>query len=749
MRKLMWFTLGFGGACAVGAYCYTPWLMVFACAAFLFSAGTWLVRKDWRLWRPIAAVSLGVSLGLCWFSGYRYFYLAPVTEMDGHTVSLSAVASEYSTSNNQGAKVQARIELGGKHYNAVLYLKEEKELKPGDSISGQFRIRLTHEGLEGSTYHRGEGTFVLAYALDNCAYESASSVPLRYYPTLLRRQITNRLDELFPNDVAFFTKALLLGDRSGVDYETDTAFKVSGISHIIAVSGLHVSILFSVIYTIMGKRRLLTALVGIPVLLMFAAVTGFTPSVTRACIMQILMILAMVINRDYDPSTALAAAVLVILTVNPLTVTSPSFQLSVGCMGGILLFSERIKNRIVAVRFWKDWKGKKLRVRLRQWFASGVAVTLSAMVFTTPLVAYYFGCVSLIGIMTNLLTLWAVSWIFYGIMLVCLISLVWQQGAVVIAWLISWLIRYVLGVSKLLSAFPFAAVYTKSIYIVFWVIFCYLLFAIFLIWKKRRPFILLSCAALGLCLAFLCSWIEPVLDRSRMVVLDVGQGQSVILQSEGKTYLIDCGGDSDNEAANTAAETLLSMGVFRLDGVILTHYDRDHAAGMDKLLSRVPADMVFLPRYTENKQILNSILEHSDGRAVYVDEDIRLSWEETVLNIYAPISDISENERGLCVLFRKENCDILITGDVGIDSENRLVLDKKLPPLTALIAGHHGSKNSTGELLLSATTPQYVFISVGVDNSYDHPSSELLKRLEDFECTVYRTDRDGTIVFRR
>lgn len=745
----MWFALGFGAACALGAYFYTPWLGIPASICLLcFIVGVLLWNKRKAL-RPAVMACLGLSIGLCWFLGYHSLYLGAADRADGSEQYLSAVATDYSTQTDYGSTVDARLSLEGKSYQAVLYLKENHDLKPGDEISGLFRLRLTHEGLEEDTYHRGNGVFLLAYAQEASEVTAAEKVPARYFPALLRREITRRLEEAFPEDVAFFTKALLLGDRSDVDYQTNTAFKVSGISHIIAVSGLHVSILFSVIFLISARKRFLTALLGIPVLLLFAAVAGFTPSITRACVMQILMILAMLLNREYDPPTALSTAVLLMLLYNPVVITSASFQLSVGCMAGIFLFSGRLQKWICGLSFWRGWKGKSLKVRLRQWFASGVSVTLSSMFFTTPLVAYYFGSVSLVGVLTNLLTLWAVSWIFYGIIAVCLLSLLWQQGAALLAWVVSWLIRYVLSVAKLLSSIPLAAVYTKSVPIILWLVLCYVLVGILLLWRKCRPYVLLSIGVLGLCAALLCSWVVPLLDDCRMTVLDVGQGQSIILQSHGKTFLVDCGGDSDTAAADEAAETLLSMGIFRLDGVILTHYDRDHAGGIANLLSRVSADTVFLPVESDDEQMKQEILQASGDSAVYVREDMELTWGNTSLNLFVPETTSSDNERSLCVLFRGENCDILITGDLSSTGENRLVLEKDIPELTALVAGHHGSGSSTGSALLAATRPEYVLISVGADNPYGHPSQSVLDRLEQYGCIVYRTDLDGTVVFRR
>lgn len=465
--------------------------------------------------------------------------------------------------------------------------------------------------------------------------------------------------------------------------------------------------------------------------------------------MQILMLLALLFNREYDPPTALSFAALTMMAFNPMVITSAGFQMSVGCMAGIFLFSKRVTEWINGFAFWRKWKGKKLRVRVRNTISTGVGITVGAMFFTTPLVAYYFGTVSLVGVLTNLLTIWLISAIFYGILAVCMIYGVWARLAAAVAWCIGWLIRYVLLVAKTLASFPLAAVYTKSIYVIAWLVLCYGLIGVFLLSRKRQPFVLICCGTMGLCLALVCSWSEPLLDDVRMTMLDVGQGQSIILQSEGKTILIDCGGDSDSKAADLAAETLLSQGISRLDGVIVTHYDRDHAGGVGYLLSRIPADAVYLPDSPDEDGILDTILPYCQDGVFYVNADTLLRWDDTALQIFAPILSSSDNERGLCVLFRGENCDILITGDLSRLGEKLLLKEKDIPELTVLVAGHHGSKKSTCEALLEATCPDYTFISVGKNNYYGHPHGDVLSRLEQAGSIVYRTDLNGTIVFRR
>lgn len=749
MRKLMWFTTGFGSACIVGAYfvwsqiwvAALPFAGISLCCAFL--------KGRWERFAIAAALTLGIAAGCCWIHAYDVCYLRPIRALDGATVSVDVTVSDYSYASQYGSIVEGKLERQGKSYSVQLYLQEEKQLDPGDRIEGSFSFCFTPGGAQNAAYHKGNGVFLLGYQKSEITVTKADTVPSKYVPAKIRHQVTQILDTVFPADTAFFAKALLLGDRSDVDYETNTDFKVSGISHIIAVSGLHVSILFSLVYLFFGYRRILTPLIGIPAVLLFAAVVGFTPSITRACMMQILVMLGLMFDSEYDRATALAFSALVMLVVNPLVITSASFQMSVGCMAGIFLFADKISRRLQNIPAWRSWKGKSLRVRLRQWLCGGVSVTLSAMVFTTPMAAYYFGSVSLVGVITNLLTLWVIHYIFYGIMAVCLMSLFWLQGAKLLAALLSWLIRYVIEVAGLLASFPMAAVYTTSIYIVIWLVGCYVLFLIFLCMPKKKPLIFATCCAVGLCLSLGCSWIEPLLDGSRMTVLDVGQGQCILLQAEGKTYLIDCGGDSDTAAADLAAETLLSMGIFRLDGIVVTHYDRDHGGGVGYLLTRIPTDAVLLPDTTDEEGIQAMILSAAGQSCYLVTEDVSITWGQTCMTVFAPVTAGSSNESGLSILFHRENCDILITGDMSTLGESLLLEDKQLPRVTALVAGHHGSASSTGDELLSALRPQYVFISVGKGNRYNHPDPAVLERLREYGCAVYRTDDNGTIVFRR
>ena len=746
MRKLMWFTLGFAAACALCAYLWLTesiWLYAVGFGILAIPSIWFIGRVKWL--RCVAAVFIGCSVGFLWFQLYSANYLSLAADLDGKITDTTAYCTDYSYETEYGTAVEGVLYLEGKPVRAKFYVNGKIHMEPGDVLKGTFEFRVTTpDGADEPTAHQGKGIFLLAYQEEDAELLKLAEPPKWTFAARLKRNLLDILNRCFPEDAAPFAKALLLGDRSGIDYKTNTAFKLSGISHIIAVSGLHVTILFTLVNILCFKRRFFVALLGVPTLVLFAAVAGFSPSITRACIMQCLMIAAMLLNKEYDGPTELAFSCLVMLVVNPLVITSVSFQLSVGCMVGIFIFGQRISTYLSEKLITK--KNKRF-AKVKRWLANSVAVTLSAMVLNTPFVALYFDTVSLIGVLTNLLTLWVISFIFYGIILVCILSFFWNSAAVFVAAVVAWPIRYVLTVSQLLAAFPLSAVYTASIYIVIWLVFCYILLVIFLLSRKKQPVLLGCCAVISLCLALGVSWLEPLMDSCRMTVLDVGQGQCILLQSEGKTYLVDCGGSDEEEAADIAAERLFSQGVFRLDGVILTHFDADHSGGMEYLLSRIPADTLFVPDSVDENAVLEKLTPLA-AQTISLKDNIMLRYGGTELSIFAPVVPDSGNESSLAILFRHENCDILITGDRSDFGERMLLKTADIPQLDVLVAGHHGSKHSTCEELLAETMPKIAVISVG-ENHYGHPTQEVLDRLSAIGCIVYRTDIHGNIVLRR
>ena len=750
MRKLLWFTVGFA-AVTFGAGYIPQWLCLpLVILSVLVAAFCGLFHRRYRFMAVAMLIFLGCGAGMLRVWHFTDNVLSSVRKYDGTEQKICVEVTQYSDRTDYGTVAEGEVLLDGEVFSVRVYLSDNMRLYPGYTVSGTMKLYATPGGgLKESARHCSEGVYLLAYEGNDAIIRTKQGNDNRYFAVNLRNQILETINRFFPEDTRAFAGALLLGESDGLSYGEDSAYRISGIRHVVAVSGLHVAILFSVIYVFTWKNRYLTAVLGIPALIIFAAVAGFTPSVVRACIMQMLMIVALLFKREYDLPTALAFSVLVMLTVNPTTVMSVGFQLSVSCCIGILLFAQKIYNRLISGRLNKHILGKSLKARCLRWSMASVAVSLSTMITTTPLCAIYFGTVSLVGVLTNLLTMWLISFIFYMVMAVCILGMWSAPLAYGAASAVSWAIRYVQTVADILAGFPLSAVYTKSVYIVAWLFVSYALLLITLLTKKIRKktcgFIVLA----TLLLAVWNAWLEPNLGAFQVTVIDVGQGQSVLFTWEDKSYLVDCGGDSDKYAANEVQQTLASMGIYYLDGLIVTHYDRDHAGGAMLLLERVPANKLYLPQMQDSGHIKEQLTQNYGPIIQWVEEDTVITDGNGTLKFYTGDDAQSENESSMCVLFQNENCDILIAGDRGTAGEYALMDKVQLPKLELLVVGHHGSNHSSSMAFLLATKPELAVVSTGQSAYYRRPSQMILQRFSAIDCPVFSTAVNGTVKFRR
>lgn len=747
MRKLLWFTMGFTMANGLYAY-FASDLFSLLAAIFLILLGLGFLLLPKTKGRVVLVLLIGFSAGLFYCHGYDRLVLQEARNCDGQEMVLEVEATEYAVNNSYGYFVDGRTQIQGKSYRIRLYYQGDIQVKPGDLLTDTVTLRYTPEGgTEPSTYHKGEGIFLLGYAGKDVTIAPCEKIPAKYFAAQLRKTIIDRIDALFPADTAAFSKALLLGEDNDLPYQDNLSFQRSGIRHVVAVSGLHVSILFSVLYFLTGRKKFLTLLVGFPLLFVFAAVAGFSPSVVRACMMQGLIILAAATEREYDPGTALSFAVLVMLAVNPLTVTSVSFQLSVGCMIGIFAFSPGIRNYLHNEKRLGPAKGKSLKSRLIRWFIGSVSVSVSALVITLPLCAIYFSTLSLVGIVTNLLTLWLITYIFIGIIVVCLVSAIWIPPAMVLAWIIAWPIRFVLCVAEIMAKIPLGCLYSESPYTIGWIFFACIAVLLFLLSKKKPVVLLISAVLAAYLVAAALPCLEPYWGNYMISVVDVGQGQCVILQSKNHVYLVDCGGQNGEDAATKVIHELNARGIGEIDGVIVTHYDTDHCNGVSYLSNWISIRQIYLPDVEPGSEIRQELTTCADT-VTWVTEDTSFSCGKGEISIFPENATYQSNESSLCILFQDENCDILITGDRDIDGEKRLLEICDIPDLEVLIVGHHGAPTSTGMELLEKTHPEVAVISVGSGNPYHHPGRATLDRLNKAGCIIRRTDLEGTIIIR-
>ncbi len=746
MRLLMLFTIGF--CLSTGICAYVLWndpvvcfLLAAACLCLCLSC--YFMGK--RPTRILAVCFLGMCLGNLWYGCYDTLRLRSARDMDQVEAQAVIYVTDYSYPTDRGVAADGETRIDSKTYKLRFYLQDTVQLKPGDRVEGRFLYRFTSSGgQEGETFHRGNGIFLLAYAQENIHVVPGNENQLKYLPARLRRSSLQIVSAVFPEDTRGFAAALLLGEDSGLTYAQNTDLKLSGIRHVVAVSGQHLLILMAAVMFLTGKRRRITCYLSFPVCLLFSAMAGFSPSIVRACIMQMMLSASFLAKREYDGPTSLSAAVLLMVLINPLAITSVSLLLSVASVGGMMQFSPKIYDRIMGSRFYGCISRFFLLYRIFRWTAITFSVTLSSMVVTVPLSALYFKTVSIISIVTNLATLWLISAVFYGVIAAVVLGALYLPAGSLLGGILSYPIRYVLTAAGFLADIPMGCIFLRNPYICLAVGAAYIVLVIYLLSKRSSALPACCYMAAFLLIGLALSWKQPLNDNFRVTVLDVGQGQCILLQSGSRTYMVDCGGDYPEGVADTAAETLLSMGINRIDGLILTHYDNDHAGAAPYLMQRIQVDTLILPEENQDSPLVQMV----PGSAVIVSRDMAVSWEGGSITIFAANGGNNGNEMSLCVLFQSGNCDILITGDRPMEQEVNLLCHAPIPQLEFLIAGHHGADSSTGNVLLESTRPHTVIISVGAGNGYGHPGQQLLERLRQYGCMVRRTDLEGTIIIR-
>jgi len=247
--------------------------------------------------------------------------------------------------------------------------------------------------------------------------------------------------------------------------------------------------------------------------------------------------------------------------------------------------------------------------------------------------------------------------------------------------------------------------------------------------------------------------LENQTDGLTTTVLDVGQGQTVVLTSSEFTAMVDVGAGRGFSAGNIASEYLFGRNIYTIDFLILTHFHQDHINGLDTLLRRMDVRRILMPDRPEGNRAKERILTSAEtwGVPVYfIRSDTVFPFENTSLHVIAPVAGHmhSENERGITVLASSGDFDVLVMGDLYTTMERRLVQLVDLPRVEVLVVGHHGSRTSTSYELLEAILPRVALLSLGYENQYGHPHMDVLSRLYRFGTSIYRTDRSGTITVR-
>lgn len=738
------FLLPLAAGCALAA----------AVAAFARS-GRPVLRKRMVL------ILLGLAAGFFWTQGYTQLFFQPAAELDDQTVILHATVTDYPQPGTYGGfTLAARVETDGlARPLAVLYVDEQgAELRPGDEITAVVHYTLADRTFSGEeiTYYTAKGIFLQGEVYGRLKIERPEQIPVRYWPAVLANKLKEGIARAFPEQEAGIVQGIVTGNRDNLTDAFTSSLQRVGMSHTVAVSGMHLAFLAQMLVTLRGRGRRSTAVLTILWAVLFSALCGHTPSVDRAAMMIVLLQIAPLFNRERDLPTSLGFALMVLLVLNPFAAAHIGLQLSFAAVAGIALVSDRIQDWLLNklhLEHRPTSKARRWLEKLPRFVVSTLSATLGASVLTTPLVAAYFDTCSLISPLANLLTLWAVGFIFVGGLLVGLISVFLPGLGQVLALPVVVLVRYVEAAVNLLAVPNLSALSMECLLYRGWVVFVYLLLLAALICKgTKRPGIPVCAGIVTLCLSVLAVGISARFGDMQVAVLDVGQGQSVALSQKNLYALVDCGGNGPENAGDVAADYFQTRGVSRLDLLILTHLHDDHANGVSRLLERMKVEKILLPE--EDSDLRAEILELAQEKKITVEtvtKDQRIqTGQAQSLTVYAPVEEAGEtNERGLAILADGSSFQTLITGDMGAAGEENLLHIAHFPQTEVLVAGHHGSATSTTQALLDAVKPEYALISVGEGNLYGHPAQETLERLEAAGAEVYRTDWDGTIEIRK
>lgn len=745
-------TIGFSFSAGVFLAALLPWngWQLYAAGGVLLLALAWLfaARKQ-KYFRRGLLILLPLAVSLAYFAGYDYLVRQPIEDRCGAASDFTATVCDWPQATERGARVT--VELEGYHRaRAVLYGEAELlAARPGDTVTGTAQWQsAAHFDSDDVTHFNARGVYALLYGREDVRLSAGDGDALRWLPQRAGKAFREKVAAIWDDPrVSGFLTAELTGDKSAMDDGDYLAMQETGLAHLFAVSGLHCAFLVTLLALLISRRQRLLCAVTIPLLLFYMVMVGMSPSVVRACIMQIFLLIAPLFRRGSDPLTSLAAALLVILLCNPFAAASVSLQLSFSATLGMVLLSPRLYKLLTG---WYKGKCRPLRAALC-FVAANLSATLSAVVFTAPLTAWYFRIFVLVAPLSSLLAVPAAGWSFMAAFVTVLLGFVWLPLASLLGW-ISWaLVRYILWIANGMMSWRYHAVYFTNPYLIYWLLFLYAAFIGCAATPdgKRKYLLASALSVLTLTAAIWVNRQDYQYGVLTALTLDVGQGESVILTSGGETALVDCGSsNSYKDPGGLAADTLHSMGVRELSAVVVTHYHADHTNGLYEVLRRIPVQTIYLPDIEDEygvRERLVSLAEEKGAQVTYVTKETADTLGDTILTIYPPVQSGGDlNELGLTALASAGDFDLLITGDMSGSTEKKLVETYALPDIEVLVVSHHGSRYSSNIRFLKSVTPEAAVISVG-DNNYGHPSEETLQRLLAIGADIWRTDQQGTI----
>lgn len=562
----------------------------------------------------------------------------------------------------------------------------------------------------------------------------------------IQKYIRDTINGTLTDEEGNLLLAILLGDKDKLSEDIQESFNTSNLSHMLAVSGAHVSyIILGLTYvlqnSIIGKKN--GKIVCIIFLLAFMAITNFTPSVTRACIMAFLTLFSSIIYRKSDVYTNISVAALITLIFNPYGLLDLGFQLSYGGTIGIIIFIKRIQE-------------KKSNSKVINYIKQMALVSIYANIIIIPIMMYHFNTVSFTFIISNIMASPILGIIVITGFLFIIASITVKPLTRLIAIFIKPILSILIKISQICSKLPFSNILVVTPYM-FNVISYYAIILYCIKSKKNNKCKIIICLLIVLILINFIIYIFP--QKLRIFFIDVGQGDStLIITPDKKTVLIDGGGsDSFDVGKKVLLPYLLDRRILKIDYVLISHFDTDHCGGILTIMEKVKVKNIIISEqaeHSENYERFKKLMIHKKIRLIEVKKGDKIKiGRYSEFKILFPTSRLlSENplnNNSIVAQFNYNNFKMLFTGDIEKLAEQQILKAEKAEIRADILkVAHHGSKTSSIPEFIKAVKPKIALIGVGKNNTFGHPNQQTIKNLENIKCRIYRTDLQGEIIIK-
>ena len=590
----------------------------------------------------------------------------------------------------------------------------------------------------------------------------------------LRHHISNSLRKISDKEAGAIYTAILTGNRSAIPCEVLDGFKHTGTMHILAISGVHMSLLglmlFSLFHWSLRRSILLinrinvkmtALLLTIPFLALYTGIAGGNPPVIRSFIMSLFCICALYIGRIRSALNILAVSAFIVLAFHPISILSASFQLSYTAVAFILILTIPITRFIIEkLNVLPDNTSDQSWVC---WPVHLISATIAATLGTAPLLIYHFNHLSFSTIFSNLLIE----------PLICLISLpvgfaalpllfihessalsLLNVGAIPISWAIQ-LAGFISAIPGSYTWVPNPSIFAIVLYYLGWMA----LISLRSMSHKTVGFCLIGISVMTVILPF-----TPLkgltTSENRVSFINVGHGSASLIEfSNGNTILIDGGsrsGPGFDVGSFVISPYLWHRGIARLDDIIITHSDADHYNGLQTVIQRFSPQRIWLPEKADPSsptytQLIETVLANGIS-ILFPEKDIiyqSVNHKFSSLGRFqAPEGSNSSNDRSLVLCLESDTFSVLFPGDIEEAAEQRYIQSSSLIKPTILLSPHHGARSSNSNSFLSAVSPDHLVISASLSDLKGGKTLRTEQYAAQLGIPVFTTAQHGTIVYR-